>query len=119
MDDGIKRLDEMLQGQLDQGLIKVVEYLKGLTDIDTNLFLNEEKNLKGMCSYIKSRAKDFAINNVAVIEDETVYQWSRDYFEKSNEELGIKKEEPIPIPKVNNVVTTKQEKTSQEQLTLF
>lgn len=119
MDEGIKRLNEMLQGQLDQGLIKVVEYLRELPDIDTNLFLNEEKNLKGMCDYVKSKAKEFAVNNVAVIEDETVYQWSRDYFEKSNEELGIKKEEPRPIPKVNNVVTTKQEKPSQEQLTLF
>lgn len=119
MDEGIKRLNEMLQGQLDQGLIKVVEYLRELPDMDTNLFLNEEKNLKDMCDYISSKARKTATGDFIMIRDETVYQWSREYFEKSNEELGIKKEEPRPIPKVNNVVTTKQEKQSQEQLTLF
>ncbi len=116
---GIERLDEMLRGQLDAGLIDVVNHLKEFKDIDPNIFLNDEKTLKGMCNYISSKARAAATGNFVMIENETVYQWSRDYFEKSNEELGIKKEVTISTPKISNVVTKKQEKPSQEQLTLF
>ncbi len=114
---GYERLTELMQGQMDQALIKVVEYLKNLEGIE-DLFLNEEKDLKGMCDYVKSKAKELAVNNVAVVEDEIVYQWSLTYWQQSNEALGIKKEEPRPIPKVNNVVTN-ENKPEQAQLTLF
>lgn len=117
---GIERLDEMLQGQLDNALIKVVNHLKGLKDIDTNIFLNQEKSLKGMCDYVKSRARELAVNNVAMVEDEEVYKWSLMYFQQSNDELGIKKNSPQPTtPKVSNVVTEEKDKQLQGQLTLF
>ncbi len=114
---GNERLDNLVQGQMDQALLKVVEYLKNLEGIE-DLFLNEEKDLKGMCDYVKSKAKELAVNNVAVVEDEIVYEWAEIYWQQSNEALGIKKEEPRPIPKVNNVVTN-ETKPEQAQLTLF
>jgi hypothetical protein len=118
--NGLERLDKLIQGQLDNALIKVVEYLKGLNNIDTSIFLNEEKTLKEMCSYVKDKAKEFAVNNVAIIEDNIVYNWSLMYWQKSNEELGIKKEEIKTIQKTNNVVTQEQIRVKeQEQLTLF
>ncbi len=121
MDEGIIRLNKMFEGQQDIALTKVVNHLKELKDIDTTIFLNDEKNLKGMCDYVKSRAKEFAVNNVAMIIDETVYEWSLNYWQLSNEELGIKKEEPKPIiPKPSNVVTKQVEETPpRAQLTLF
>ena len=87
--DGIKRLSEMIKGQKDKYLIKIVSYLMLQTDMDSD-FLKEEKNLKEMAEYIKGLARKEAVNGVAIIEDETVYNWAKEYFAKPNKELGIK-----------------------------
>ena len=79
--NGIKRLEEMLNGQKDKYLIKIVNYLMLQTEMD-EAFLNKEKNLKEMSQYIKDNAMKEAIGGVAVIEDNEVYQWAKDYFNK-------------------------------------
>lgn len=89
--DGIKRLSEMVNGQKDKYLNIIVNHLMLQTELDA-AFLNKEKNLKDMATYIKDLARKEATNNVAVIEDNVVFQWAKDYFIKSNKELGIKKE---------------------------
>lgn len=99
--EGIKRLSEMIKDQKDKALIKVVSYLMLQTDMDLE-FLKEEKNLKDMAEYIKKLAKKEAINGVAIIEDEVVYQWAKDYFSKSNEELGITSNKTVEKKIVNN-----------------
>lgn len=116
---GIERLDTLLKEQQDTPLIKVVDYLKSLKDIDDAIFLKEEKNLKRMWNYIQSKAKRQAINNVAVIEENTVYGWALEYYQKSDEELGIKKEEPIHIPTPTRQKPKVQETPKTSQLTLF
>ena len=88
--DGIQRLAEMIKGQKDKSLIKIVSYLMLQKDMEQD-FLKEEKDLKGMAEYIKGLAKKEAVNGVAIIEDEIVFSWAREYFTKSNKELGIKK----------------------------
>ncbi len=88
--EGIKRLEDMLKGQKDKYLNTIVNYLMLQTEMNEK-FLNEEKNLKEMATYIRDLARKEAINNVAVIEDETVFKWAKEYFTKSNKELGIKK----------------------------
>ncbi|MCI9038440.1 MAG: hypothetical protein HFJ29_00935 [Clostridia bacterium] len=88
--NGIQRLSEMIKGQKDKSLIKIVSYLMLQTDMDQD-FLKEEKELKEMAEYINGLAKKEATNGVAIIEDETVYSWAKEYFIKSNKELGIKK----------------------------
>ena len=50
-----------------------------------------------MFYYIKEQARKQATNGVAVIEDKDVYQWAKNYFQKTNQELGIN--EPIAISK--------------------
>ena len=40
--------------------------------------------------YIKDTAKKQAKSGVAVIEDAVVFKWAKEYFMKSNKELGIK-----------------------------
>lgn len=117
---GTERLDNLIEGQLDKPLIKLVNYLKNLDSIDENIYLNKEKDLRGMCDYLKSKAKEFAVDGMAIIEDEKVYEWALHYWQVSNEELGITK------PKINQIVNdvhnqntiTKEDKTAQEQLTL-
>lgn len=105
--NGIERLSEMIKGQKDKYLQIIVNHLMLQTEM-SEAFLNEEKDLKGMASYIQDLAKKQATNNVAVIEDEIVFNWAKDYFNKSNEELGIKKKE-VKINKTNNEETVKED----------
>lgn len=108
---GIKRLADMLEGQKDKYLNIIVNNLMLHTEMD-EVFLNKEKNLKDMAEYIKGLARKEARNNVAVIEDEVVFQWSRDYFNKSNKELGIAKKE-------NKVHKTKDTESDDEFGSIF
>jgi len=112
--EGIKRLANMLEGQKDKYLIVIVNYLMLQTEMD-EAFLNEEKNLKDMATYIKDLARKHATNNVAVIEDAVVFQWAKDYFYKSNKELGITKSEP----KVNKAVKKETTKIEDEFGSIF
>ncbi len=88
--EGIERITKMLKGQKDKYLNVIAKHLMQHTELD-QAFLNEEKNFKDMAEYIKGKAKKQATDGVAVIEDATVFKWARDYFIKSNKELGIKK----------------------------
>ena len=90
--EGIKRIEKMLEGQKDKYLQIIGKYLIEQTELDS-LYLNKEKNLKGMAEYIKGKARKQATGNVAIIEDAVVFNWAKEYFVKSNEELGIKKNE--------------------------
>lgn len=99
--DGIQRLSKMVEGQKDKYLNIIVNHLKLHTELN-EAFLNEEKNLKDMAEHIRNKAKKQATNGVAVIEDEIVFKWAREYFIKSNSELGIKKA-TVAKTKPNNI----------------
>lgn len=129
--NGIERLSEMIKGQKDKYLQIIVNHLMLQTEM-SEAFLNEEKNLKDMATYIKDLARKQATNNVAVIEDAVVFQWAKDYFNKSNEELGIKKIEAKNITETveidefgsifdlnNSNKNTENKKEEIEQITLF
>ena len=91
---GIERLKAMLAEFEDGYSLKaVVDYLITKTDMDEK-FLNEEKSLKGMEKFITERARNLAVNNVAMVKDNMVYSWGVVYFSQSNDFLGIKKEQP-------------------------
>lgn len=112
--EGIKRLADMLEGQKDKYLNIIVNHL--MQHIEMNeAFTNKEKNLKDMASYIKDKARKKATNNVAVIEDEVVFEWARDYFNKPNKELGIRNKEN----KVSKISKTKDIKSDDEFGSIF
>jgi len=113
--DGIKRIQEMATGQKDYVLLEVVKYLISREDMNEK-YLNKEKTLKGMAQYIQGEIiKDFCkkmnTTNPSSFAQEVKYDgkttrclavgMSREktfelaitYFDKSNEELGIKLEE--------------------------
>ena len=79
--DGIQRLAEMIKGQKDKSLIKIVSYLMLQKDMEQD-FLKEEKDLKEMAEYIKGLAKKEAVNGVAIIEDEIVSFLTSSKFER-------------------------------------
>lgn len=113
--DGIQRIQEMATGQKDFVLLEVVKYLMSRTDMNEK-YLNKEKNLKGMALYIQgelmknfcesmnttdpaSFAQDVKYNGKGVkclamgMSEEKTYELAINYFNKSNEELGIRPEE--------------------------
>ncbi len=113
--EGIKRIREMAKGQKDFVLLETVKYLISRTDMNEK-YLNKEKTLKEMAKYIQSEimndfCKKMGTKNpssfaqsikydggntrcLAVgISEEKVYELAINYFDKTNEELGIKPEE--------------------------
>jgi len=121
--EGIKRINEMAKGQKDFVLLEIVKYLISREDMNA-YYLNEEKSLKGMATYIQgellkeyckqmnikdasSHAKEVKYNGKSVrcltvgMSEEKTYELAIKYFSKSNKELGIEPEE----------IKKKQEKT--------
>lgn len=113
--EGIKRLSKMLEGQKNKGLIRIVNHLMLQTEMD-EAFLNEEKNLKDMAEYIYNTAYKQKTNKVEMIEDEVVFQWAKDYFIKTNKELGIK---TMKVEKVKHSVISKVEVKDEEFGSIF
>lgn len=121
--DGIQRLAEMAEGQKDFVLLEIVKYLTSREDMNEK-YLNKEKNLKGMAYYIRGEliktfceqnntndlekfAQDMKYNGKNVkylmvgMSNERTFELAIDYFNKSNEELGIKPEETKKIETKN------------------
>ena len=96
---GVDRLKKLAEGQENHSLLKIIEYLVNIDDLD-EMYLNEEKTLKGMTEYIKSNASKQAIDGYACVEYEVVFEWAINYWCKSDEELGIKRVTPTPKTKV-------------------
>lgn len=105
--NGYERLKLQYKENLnpDKALIEIIKYLLNQPEM-SDIYLKDEKNIKEMMDYIKSKAKEQAVNSVAIIEDQNVYDWAVEYYIKSNEELGINKinnkVNPIPKAETNN-----------------
>ncbi len=88
--DGYNRLKGMyLENKEDnKHLIPIIKYLFSKEGMNEK-YLNCEKTLDGMYQYITSKVKEFAINNVATVKDDDVFKLAFDYFNLTNDELGI------------------------------
>lgn len=88
--DGYNRIKELYINSLnkDKPLIEIVRHLMKQPNMN-EMYLKEEKSLEEMMKFINGKAKEQAINNVAIVLDETVFSWAVNYFTYSNEELGI------------------------------
>lgn len=51
-----------------------------ISDENAEKVLDEKKTLRKCIDNIKSKARSQAMNNVAMVDDETVYGWVRDYY---------------------------------------
>jgi len=124
--EGIERIKVLASEVKDEAVLKIVEYLLTREDMD-NKYLNEEKSLKQMISFIKSEAQKKAKDGMAMIEDKVVYGWSIHYWDESNENLEIntKSIDETTKKKSANTKTVESKKTTSKvwipegQLTLF
>lgn len=78
--------------------------------------MKEGKSIKSAMKYCQSKARALAENGVAVIEDDVVFSWTREYF--LNEEQEEPKEEVKPAKIVEQIKEVVAE-PEDEQLDLF
>jgi hypothetical protein len=118
---GIERLRELIRGQQDKPLNKVVDYLCTREDMDEK-YINPEKDLKGMINFIRGEARKQAKDGMAMIDDEEVYGWAIHYFDETNEKLGIgestsNKEDSDDDTDEDEKVEIKKESSPMENIT--
>lgn len=128
--NGFDRLKEQVKGQEDSALNQVIEYLISRDDMEQK-YLNEEKNVKEMCNFIKGKGKVHAKNGWNFITNEVVFAWAIMYWALPNSFLKINQPKETQNtttkekPTKNNVVSIEkakkaiEEKKQIEQLTLF
>lgn len=108
--EGLLRLEQEALETNNHNIILIFNHLKEIIT-QKEKFNNSEKNIKDMYSFICDKARKSATDNVAIIDDKVVFLWAYNYFDKSNDELGITKKAPIPSKKettVNNSNNTSQ-----------
>ena len=113
--EGIERLEMGAQEMNDYNVIGIVNYLKTRTDLYEK-FNNEEKTVKQMYDFVCDKARKHQKNYVAMIADNVVYLWAVTYFSKSNEELGIEKEQRVMPPSSDEVIKNIEKKKKKEEL---
>lgn len=100
---------------------KIFEYLKSKTEL-YEYFNNNEKNIKDMYEFICKKAEKQSYDRVAMVEDKVVYLWAVMYFIKSNEELGIKRQQKhSKETSTSQLEETKKEitKNDNNQISMF
>ena len=124
--EGLERLQAELLEMNDYNVSAIFEYLKTRKDLYEK-FNNEEKSLKEMYKYICDKARKLAKNNVAMVNDKVVYLWAFNYFNKSNEELGINKKTQTGLKPTETKKETKkpeepkadEKKKDDNQISMF
>lgn len=121
--NGIERLNAEVLEMNDYNVSVIFNFLKTKNEL-LEKFNNTEKTIKQMYEFICDKARNQAKNNVAMVNDRIVYIWAMTYFNKTNEELGIKKE--IKPKKVDTKTESKiidetqtETETKIEQVSIF
>lgn len=109
---GFERLKEQVKDQKDKALLQTVDYLLSREDMEQR-YLNDEKSIEEMRSFIKNKANMCMNNGWNYIKDEVVYAWSVMYFSLPNSFLKIEKNKNIKeISKENSTSTSKSSKNN-------
>ena len=130
--NGFERIKTQAEGQENAAFIQVVEYLLSREDMEQK-YLNEEKSLKDMCSFIKQKGLAHTKDGWNFITNEVVFAWAIMYFSLPNTFLKINKSnvekktntDNKTTNSKNNVVSLEkakkqiENKKQVEQLTLF
>ena len=109
--NGFDRLKEQVKGQEDSALNQVIEYLISRDDMEQK-YLNEEKNVKEMCNFIKGKGKVHAKNGWNFITNEVVFAWAIMYWALPNSFLKIN------TPKETQNTTTKEKTTKNNVVSI-
>lgn len=116
--EGIERIKALASEIKDPALLKIVEYLLSREDMNDK-YLNESKDLKNMCEFIKREVKKNSKTCMVMVEDEVVYGIAIHYWDEDNKKLDIKteQEEVEEIKPIKKPV--KKQWVPEGQLSLF
>lgn len=113
---GFERLKEQVKDQEDKALLQTVDYLLSREDME-NKYLNEEKTIEEMCSFVKNKAHKYMKNGWNYITNEVVYSWAIMYFSLPNSFLKIEKKN-VTENKSNPQTSSKKENTKNNVVSL-
>ncbi len=111
--EGIERIKALSADIKDKPLLKIIDYLLSREDMNEK-YLEETKNLKNMIEFIKGEARKQAVNHVAMIEDDEVYNWAIHYWDEPNSKLGLSAEKPKKIEEQKIVKPQEKEEPIKE-----
>lgn len=100
--DGIEKIKILASEVTNKPVLKIVDHLVSREDMNEK-YLNEEKSLRQMISFIKSEAQKQEDDGCAILEDEEVYSLAIHYWDESNEALGLNSKEIKKESKKNKV----------------
>lgn len=103
---GFERLKSMVKDQEDVALKQTVEYLLTKSYLEKK-FLNEEKDLDGMCKFINNKVKGHYKRGWTYIPDKVVFSWAVMYFSLPNSILKINDSKEIKKGENNNISVNK------------
>lgn len=109
--NGFERLKEQVKDTNDTALKQVVEQLIKMPHMEQR-YLNEEKNIEGMCKFIKNMAQKHANNGWNCVTNEIVYAWAVMYFSLPNKLLKIDETKNTNSSKNNKAKTEKNSKNN-------
>lgn len=93
----VERIKILSSEIVDEDLKEITDYLITREDMNEK-YLNEEKSIKQMVTFINDTAKKELIkkrkSGFAGIRDETVFGWAIHYWDEPNDKLGINKAAP-------------------------
>ena len=126
---GFERLKSMVKDQEDVALKQTVEYLLTKSYLEKK-FLNEEKDLDGMCGFIRNKVSGHYKNGWTYIPDDVVFSLAVMYFSLPNSILKINDSKEIKKGKNNNasvnktndnnkVIDIEKAKENIDQISLF
>lgn len=98
---GFERLKSMVKDQEDVALKETVDYLLTKSYLEKK-FLNEEKDLEGMCRFIRNKVSNHYKNGWTYVPNNVVFSWAIMYFSLPNSILKIN----------NNKISKKSEKNN-------
>lgn len=118
--DGIERIKILASEIIDEDLKKITDYLITRTDMNEK-YLNEEKSIKQMVTFINDTAKKQLSKKKQsgfvgqFINDETVFGWAIHYWDESNKSLGIKSEEELKKENAERIKHNKEQMELRKQ----
>ena len=99
---------------------KLLEHIEKVCDEKyDDLLTQDHKSFRRMWSFIMDKAKEYAIDNCAFVDDDTVYGWIDEYVkldDKAQVEAEKKKKEKKTYTPVKTVETSTKEEEKQESI---
>lgn len=96
---------------------KLLEHIEEVCDkAYDDLLAQDHKSFRRMWSFIMDKAKEYAIDNCAFVDDDTVYSWIDEYVkldDKAKVEAEKKKKEKKNYTPVKTVETSTKEESKQ------